>query len=160
MYSWVVGHLNSMRGVKAKSIVDAVTLLGRFLDEHAQNRLVIEYPLGPTGDVSKLSCNAIVYQPKGGLVLRYELPQRRLFADAQALRKWLFAKNVNIDQFRLDLEREGYMVGITRKNLGANTKMIGMRVMTWEFDIKEGSDLAVDIDRSTVVDLHIAKGLR
>lgn len=160
MYSWVVGHLNSMRGIKAKSVVDAVTLLGRFLDEHAQNRLVIEYPLGPTGDVSKMSCNAIVYQPKGGLVLRYELPQRRLFADAQALRKWLFAKNVNIDQFRLDLEREGYMVGITRKNLGANTKMIGMRVMTWEFDIKEGSDLAVDIDRSTVVDLHIAKGLR
>lgn len=159
LYAWVVTHLKSMRGIKAKSVVDAITLLGRFLDEHAQNRLVVEYPLGPSGDINKVTSNVIVFQPKGSLVMRYELPQRRLFVDAQELRKWLFSKNVNIDQFRLDLERDGFLVGLSRKNLGANTKMTGMRVMTWEFDIKEGTELAMEIDRSTVIDLKTAKGI-
>jgi energy-coupling factor transporter ATP-binding protein EcfA2 len=127
---WIAETIHNMRDQKEELSENAVGVLGQFLDEHSNNRLMIR------GDCSPRTQNVPVELPRGALVIRHEVDNNKLFISRTAFKTWLgkrfgeYSKTAKELRDLRILRETGH-----RKILGANTIIKGAQVSCWVIDL-------------------------
>ena len=129
--TWASGIVRGMRKEKVDLAGDSVGILGQFLDEYASNRLIVK------GDPrTRIGCT-VVDAPRGPLVVRYELDNRKLFLSRTTFRTWIAKRFGSYSFVKNDLQKIGALIGANkRKVLGAGTFYGTAQQVCWEIDMK------------------------
>jgi len=133
--AWAVRTLGVVQAaVKEASSEDSVAVLGRFLNEHQRNILVIHRNDDPTFN------SVPVREAVGDLVARYETDKEepQLYIAKSALEKWCSANRIPVAGFYKSLEVTGMINGLNhRKRLSEGTHVSGLPVPTIWVDAKK-----------------------
>ena len=127
---WAVGTLQVLKAERGDMAVDAVQWLGLFLDDHANNRIVLD--VGPDPRASRM-----VYQmPHGPLHWRHEQDRGRLFISRSEIKRDLAKRHASYRTFMNELLAKRILVTSNkRKVLGAGTNVAGGQHPCWEIDV-------------------------
>ena len=129
--NWVCGKIFEMREDKVDLTSTAVDILGQFLDDHANNRLLVKGSL-----VNPRGVCTVIEAPRGPLVVRYEIEDRLLYLSRTALQAWLGKKHASYSRTKNDLLSMKALVNPNkRKVLGAGTTWGGALTPVWEIDM-------------------------
>jgi len=128
---WGIRQLINMKVCRTDLAVDAVTALGLYLDEHVQQRLIVEQGNNPR------AVKNVIDEPHGrALNIRIEVDQKRAYVNRDAFKAWLMKRHGNYDMIRDELIRLQVLVNPNkRKVLGAGTGLAGAVVPAWEIDL-------------------------
>ena len=126
--AWAVRTLGVIKAnVKEASAEDSVAVLGRFLNEHQRNILIIKKESDP-------SFNSVpIKEVTGDLVLRFEVDKDspQLYIAKTALENWCSANRIPVSGFYKSLERNGLILSLNhRKRLAEGTNTPGLPVPT------------------------------
>jgi len=128
VYNWVVQTITSMRSDKSDLTGDSVDAIGQFIDEHANNKLVVARGKG-RGWV-------VLVDPRGNLVIRYEIDTGHFYISRQALKIWIGKRFGSYTKLKTDLVTKGILIDAnTRKCLGSGTTYAGIMQPCWKIDI-------------------------
>lgn len=128
--TWAVNTIKEMRGEKETLCSDAIGILGQFLDEYANNRLIVS---GKT--VGGAMCT-ILQEPRGQLVSRVETDAKRLFFGRAFMKAWLSRKFGAYGKIVRELRESGVLINPNRgKVLGSGTSYAGAPQPCWELDM-------------------------
>jgi Domain of unknown function (DUF927) len=132
LFEWCVDTINSMRGCKLDLVSDSVGALAQFLDEHIDNRLILTESKGRPGEQVQ------TYQdPRGSLLVRYELDTGKLYISRNAIRAWMTKRHLSYNDVRKDLEKSMALTDSgKRKVLGSCTPYAGAQQPCWELNMK------------------------
>ena len=125
---WGIKTLGNVQDtVKECSSEDSMAVLGRFLNEHNRNVLVVN---GGSITINDLILNERpTKEAMGALVVRVEPDNRHMFIAKSALEKWCSERRVPVRAFYATLEDKGIVVSLkTRKRLAENTESAGVAV--------------------------------
>jgi len=129
--AWATERVREMRDDKDDLAGDAVGILAQFLDEHSSNRLIVR------GDATGGKICTVVSEPRGALVIRYELDYDRLYFSRNVFKAWLGRKFGSYTKVRKDLQECGALKNANRnKTLGGGTSFAGASQPCWELDMK------------------------
>lgn len=125
---WAVTTLGSVQAtVKECSSEDSVSILGRFLNEHNRNVLVVNSTSIEVGSV--LLNERPVREAMGELVVRIEPDTNHMYIAKSALERWCAERRVPVKSFYNEIERKGIVLSTkTRKRLAENTAAAGVPV--------------------------------
>lgn len=125
---WAVTTLGSVQAtVKECSSEDSVSILGRFLNEHNRNVLVVNSTSIEVGSV--LLNERPVREAMGELVVRIEPDTSHMYIAKSALERWCAERRVPVKSFYNEIERKGIVLSTkTRKRLAENTAAAGVPV--------------------------------
>lgn len=128
--AWAITTVIGMRGNKKELTGDAVDILGQFIDDYAASRLLVK---GAGRGAGKC---VIIEEPRGPLVMRYELDNARLFISRDRLKDWLGKRFGNFTQIKNELKELGVLVDPNRRKvLGGGTNYGGAQQACWEIDM-------------------------
>ena len=128
--AWAVKTIKEMRGEKDTLCTDAIGILGQFLDEYANNRLIVS---GKT--VGGAMCT-ILQEPRGQLVSRVEADAHRLYFGRAFFKTWLTRKYGAYGKTSRELKEAGVLMNPNRnKVLGSGTSYAGAPQPCWELDM-------------------------
>lgn len=125
---WAVTTLGSVQAtVKECSSEDSVAVLGRFLNEHNRNVLVVN---GNAMEEKGFILNERpVREAMGELVVRIEPDNHHMYIAKSALERWCAERRVPVKSFYNDIEKKGIVLSLkTRKRLAENTAAAGVPV--------------------------------
>lgn len=129
---WVVRQFKLQRQKIADSRPDEMALLGAYLDEFADNRLVIgKY------DPAVRSQIQVLKEPRGGLLHRYEMDAGIMWIDRKHIRSELIKRRQDPDRFRDSLLERGILSNPQIKiTLGKATQFAGAQTWCWQLNMK------------------------
>ena len=125
---WAITTLGSVQAtVKECSSEDSVSILGRFLNEHNRNVLVVNSSSIEIGDITLN--DRPVREAMGELVVRIEPDTSHMYIAKSALERWCAERRVPVKSFYNEIERKGIVLSTkTRKRLAENTAAAGVPV--------------------------------
>ena len=125
---WAVKTVGGVRDeVTASSTENPVDMLGRFINQHMREMLVVN-GLVVDSAVGALH-NKPSREPYGALVMRYEPDTRSLFIDKGVMARWCASERVNEQAMLVGLEQKGLVRAANmHKNLAENTMMASVPV--------------------------------
>lgn len=128
--AWAIKTVRANRTVKEDFVVDAVGMLGQFIDRH-QSGII---GLGNTDNKTGASVDR---EPHGAIHIRYEIDHQRMYISRDALKQHLQKTFGSYAKMRTDLERIGALKKHdARKVLGANALGYGgASQYVWEIDL-------------------------
>ena len=125
---WGVKTLGTIQDtVKECSSDDSMAVLGRFLNEHNRNVLVVN---GGSVTINDVILNERpTKEAMGALVVRVEPDSNHMFIAKSVLEKWCAERRVPVRSFYTDIENKGIVISLkTRKRLAENTESAGVPV--------------------------------
>ena len=128
---WVITTIKSMRDGKIDMVRDSISLLGQFLDENANHRVVVKVDEdNPKKGVSQ------VIDPRGALHIRLEANTYQMYISRPVLSKWFASHYGDFSKFCKEMEDLGALrKGHTRKSLGAGTNYASVPQRCLRFDL-------------------------
>ena len=104
-----------------------MAVLGRFLNEHNRNVIVVN---GGSVTINDLILNERpTKEAMGALVVRVEPDNNHMFIAKSALERWCAERRIPVRSFYSDIESKGVVISIkTRKRLAENTEAAGVPV--------------------------------
>lgn len=129
---WVVRQFKLQRQKIADSRPDEMALLGSYLDEFSDHRLVIgKWDGSVRGQVQ------ILKHPKGGLLHRYEMEAGTMWIDRKHIRSELIKRRQDPDRFRDGLLQRGVITNPqVKRTLGQATEYAGGQTWCWQLNMK------------------------
>lgn len=128
LIDWVCDAIRNMRGDKDDFVADPVAVLGQFIDEHQQNRLVLAD--------ADAKVPRIIDHPKGALVIRMEVDKKKLYVSRAAFTAWLKKRHGNYSFIKNDfIYRRVMPHGGVKKVLGSGTPYGGVQQFCLEIDL-------------------------
>jgi len=126
--NWAIDMLVAMRGTKLESINDPVAILGQFIDDHINSRLLVKMDSGRS---------VVLEEPRGSLVMRQENGTDRLYISRAAFNAWIARQFGNYTETKNSLQNLGILLNANkRKVLGAGTDFRGAQQPCWEIDLR------------------------
>ena len=131
VYDWALNQLQRNRNVRMENTASAETLLARFIDEHASNRLVVS--VDGTG---RNAITTVISPPRGPLVMMQDIspnsPDRHLYISRPVIRRWLHKQGVDSDAITRELLDKGLVLATDRRKvLGKGTEYAGAQQYCW-----------------------------
>ena len=151
--TWVVDTIKDMQTTKKAVAVDAVSIVGQYLDEYAGNTLVV----GKNGQVS---------EPRGALFNRVETESQFVYISRQKIKNHITKKHGCYNTVKKRLEEAGALVDSGKKKvLGAGTSWAGVQDYCWVLDLRcpalgVVAARAADEGVRRVAELHAVEGLQ
>jgi hypothetical protein len=129
--TWATRTIRNMRSDKDEITGGGVDILGQFLDEHANNRLIVK------GDCAFGKPAIPIDTPRGQLIIRHEIDNYRLYISRAAFKNWLARKFGNYRKTMEELKDLGVLKDANaRKVLGSGTQFSGAQQQVWVIDLK------------------------
>jgi len=129
--NWASDTIFNMRGDKNDLAGSSVDILGQFIDEYAASRLLVKGSAR-----GALKC-CIIEEPRGPLVMRYELDAHRLYLSRAVFKTWVSKRFGSYTQIKNDLAGDKVLINPNkRKVLGAGTYYGGAQQVCWEINMK------------------------
>jgi len=149
MFNHVVGMMKGMRGDVVADEVSYMSVLGRFLNNHSSNVMLVRY-----GRNHKKVVEA-VFEPQRELIVRVEHDHvgKRVFIDKQSLIRWLNKVDISTTAFVQDTKKSGLMISLnTSKVLGQDwiNNPNNAPVPTMEFYLKDTDEAAEILDNNVL----------
>lgn len=127
VYNWLINRITNMRAVKVELNGSAIDTLARFINEHANNKLVV---------IKRNAQEHVLEHPRGALNHRLEPDRRKLYISRSAMQSWIGKCFGSYSKTRADLVEVGVLVNANaRKSLGAGTFYAGGLQACWEINI-------------------------
>jgi hypothetical protein len=129
---WLLGAVKDQQSGKRELAVDPVSVLGQFIDDHIQNRLILKVGKPNTAGLA----DSIIHEPRGNLYLRQEVDTQRLYISRNQMRQWLAKRHASYRELQNALVACGALKDANRpKNLGANSHQSGTKQPCWVIDL-------------------------
>lgn len=125
--NWACQQIIGMRKDKDDLAADAVSILGQFLDENVNNRLLVK----GSGKIIN-----VLASPRGPLVVRHEVDTDKLYFGRAIFKNWLSKRFGQYTAIKNELIACGALKNPNRqKALGAGTSFAGATQPCWELDM-------------------------
>ena len=122
---WLVGAMNSMRGVKDDTVVDSTSWLGTFLSKYSANMLICEH--------AQDNKYAILDEPRGPLYIRKDNALNVLWISRDLLKRELLAGSASYQKIRKELKDQRILADDNKRIvLGKGTLYAGLAEICWE----------------------------
>ena len=138
VYEWMISMLNEMRGEVKAPELDPTSILGEFINAHAQNALVVN---GLADARTKLFGMPLL-EPRGELLLRYEPDTQDLFISAKAFKDFCVKYQINYRDTLKAMAESGVYVDTVNKRMSKGMKLISPAVRVLHFSA-EGFDVGL-----------------
>ncbi len=129
---WGVQHIRSLRTVTASYHATAMDSLGDFLDEHANDTLVV---MNASKSALSLGSADILREPRGKLLVRHEADTGQIFIQVRAIRTYCGKIGADFRLIQTELEALGVLTATDRvKTLGSHTPFEKTPSRCWVID--------------------------
>ena len=118
IFNWLVTLLTVNRGDVKASPVDGSTALGSFIMANINNILIVRDNPADNGLPT-----APIREPRGELLIRYELDTKRLFIGQKKFKEWCSKNQVSYHETVSNLRNSGVQVDSVKKRMAKGTMM-------------------------------------
>ena len=126
LIAWVVHKLRSLRVVVSDGRIDEVGLLGLYLDEHTNSRIVVG------GGHPNSGYMQVYIAPRAALTARLELDTRLIYISRTHLKQWITKQGEDYTRVKQHLMSIGLLRNAdARKVLGAGTDYGSTQIPCW-----------------------------
>jgi hypothetical protein len=130
LWPWAVEMVKAGRTVRVEEFTDAVEILGRYMNEHANERIVLR-----DANITHDGVIPIHVEPRGELHQRYEMNAQILYIERRHFCNWLIEIHEDYASIRAQLQQKGIYLGIGRKALAAGTGLGSVAVECLKLDL-------------------------
>ena len=139
IYKWATNMVTELRGDVTPPTTNAASVIGDYVNRHAQNILVVNDNLDLRSNLESLPDAT----PRGELLIRYEPDTKKMFLAAKAFKNDCVKYQANYKDTLQQLAAKGYFIGTLNKRLSKGMNFDSPGVHTLVFDCS-GSELQME----------------
>lgn len=130
LWVWAVNTIKAARYERLVDATDDIEVLGRYLNEFAQERITVDETKEGFDSEKKVN-----YPPRGELHQRFEVNSGLLYVEKHHFRTWLSDNHEDWSEIRTKLQEKRIYLSSVRKSLGAGTGFPTANVECLKFDL-------------------------
>jgi hypothetical protein len=138
LWPWAIDTIKDARKARIEEFTDAVEILGRYMNEHANERIVLR-----DANITHDGVIPIHVEPRGELHQRYEMNAQILYIERRHFCNWLIEIHEDYVGIRNQLQQRGVYVGVGRKALASGTGLGSVGVECIKLDLADLANVGV-----------------